>query len=98
MLPWKLNLNGSEETTYNADISRALATLMPAGRLNRNRLNDDELKTWLADGVMTRIEEQWDVLWVAVPACARKSAELLHRSRPEDHPEESINVADLSGA
>jgi hypothetical protein len=64
MLPWKLNLNGSEEATYNADISRALAALMPAGSLNRNRLNDDELKTWLADAVMTRINEQWDVLGV----------------------------------
>jgi hypothetical protein len=64
MLPWKLNLNGSEQVTYNANISRALAALMPAGSLNRNRLNDDELRTWLTDAVMTRIKEQWDVLGV----------------------------------
>ncbi len=64
MLPWKLNLSGREEDTFNADISRALAALMPDGSLNRNRLNDDELKTWLADAVMTRIKEQWDVLGV----------------------------------
>lgn len=64
MLPWKVNLSGNEEATYNADISRALATLMPTGSLNRNRLNDEELKTWFGDAVMTRIKEQWDVLGV----------------------------------
>jgi hypothetical protein len=83
MLPWKLNLNGSEEATYNADISRALATLMPAGSLNRNRLNDDELKTWLADGVMTRIKEQWDVL--GVENRAPESFAMLRRNFEVQH-------------
>ena len=64
MLPWKVNASGAEQTTYNADISRVLAALMPIGGLNRNRLNDEELKTWLADAVMTHIKEQWDVLGV----------------------------------
>jgi hypothetical protein len=62
MLPWKVNLSGNDETTYNADISRALAALMPADSLNRNRLDDAELKTYLAEAVMRRIKEQWDVL------------------------------------
>ena len=75
ILPWKVNLNGSEEPTYNADISRTLAALMPAGSVNRNRLNDDILKTWLADGVMTRIKEQWDVLGVENRATERISFE-----------------------
>lgn len=64
MLPWNVHLNGDEQTTYNADISRAIAALMPIGSLNRNRMNDEELKTWLSDAVMTRIKEQWDVLGV----------------------------------
>jgi hypothetical protein len=64
MLPWKANVSGTEQTTYNADISRALAALLPMGSLNRNRLNDEELKTWLTDAVMTHIKEQWDVLGV----------------------------------
>ncbi len=38
MLPWKVNRGDEEETTYNADISRALAALMPQGSVNRNRL------------------------------------------------------------
>jgi hypothetical protein len=64
MLPWKVDLNGKEVATYNADISRALAALMPSGSINGNRLNDEELKTWLADAVMIRIKEQWDVMGV----------------------------------
>jgi hypothetical protein len=64
MLPWKVNLNGNEQTTYNADISRALAALMPTGSLNRDRLNDEELKQLLAGAVMTHIKEQWDLLGV----------------------------------
>jgi hypothetical protein len=64
MLPWKVKVNGEEQTTYNADISRAIAALMPIGSLNRNRLDNEELKTLLADAVMTHIKEQWDVLGV----------------------------------
>jgi hypothetical protein len=64
MLPWKVNVNGNEQTTYNADISRALAALMPISSLNRDRLNDEELKQWLARAVMTHITEQWDLLGV----------------------------------
>lgn len=62
MLPWKVDRGDEEETTYNADISRALAALMPEGSVNRNRLSDEELKDWLSDAVMTHIKEQWDLL------------------------------------
>jgi len=64
MLPWTVNLSGKEQTTYNADISRGIAALMPNGSLNCNRLNDEELKIWLADAVMTHVKEQWDFLGV----------------------------------
>jgi len=83
MLPWKVNLNGREQTTYNADISRALAALMPIGSLNRNRLTDNELKTWLADAVMNRIKEQWDVL--GVENRAPDSFTVLRRSFEVQH-------------
>lgn len=64
MLPWKVNRGDNEESTYNADISRAIAALMPEDSLNRNRLGDEELKEWLSDAVMMRIKEQWDLLGV----------------------------------
>src|SRR5262249_11421326 len=64
MLPWRVNRGGDEESTYNADISRAIAALMPQNSLNRNRLGEEELKAWLSDAVMTHIKEQWDLLGV----------------------------------
>jgi hypothetical protein len=78
MLPWKVNLSGNEQPTYNADISRAVAALMPIGSLNRNRLNDEELKTRLTDVVMTHIKEQWDVL--GVENRAQESIAVLRRN------------------
>ena len=62
MLPWKINLSGQKKTTHNADVPRAIAALMPTGSLNRSRLNDEELKSQLADDVMTHIKAQWDLL------------------------------------
>lgn len=64
MLPWIVNVSGQDRTTYNADISRAVAALMPAGSFNRDRLNGEELKTQLVDAVTTHIKDQWDVLGV----------------------------------
>jgi hypothetical protein len=64
MLPWKVNRGDEEETTYNPDISRALAALMPRGSVNRDRLSDKELKEWLSDAVMRHIKERWDLLGV----------------------------------
>lgn len=83
MLPWKVNRGGSEESTYNADISRAIAALMPEGSLNRNRLSDEELKEWLSDAVMTHITEQWDLL--SVENRARESLAELRSNFEVEH-------------
>ena len=65
MLPWTVDLNRQKQTkTYNADISRAIAALMPAGSLNRDRLSDVELKKELADAVMSHVKDQRDFLGV----------------------------------
>jgi hypothetical protein len=78
MLPWKLNRGGSEESTYNANISRALASLMPKGSLNRNRLTDEPFKEWLSDEVMRHIKSQWDLK--GVEDRAPESFAVLRRS------------------
>lgn len=83
MLPFRVSRNGNEETTYNADISRAIAALMPTGSLNRDRLNDDELKTRLADAVMTHIQDQWDLL--GVENRASDSFGILRRNFQVEH-------------
>jgi hypothetical protein len=60
MLPWKLSRNG--ETTYNADISRAVAALMPNKATNRERLAGKGLDVALAESVMGYIENNWKLL------------------------------------
>jgi hypothetical protein len=60
MLPW--NIKGQNEATYNAEISRAVASLLPASALNKDRLAGDELASQLADEVMTSIQRQWNLL------------------------------------
>jgi hypothetical protein len=60
MLPWKLSRNG--ETTYNGDISRALAALMPKKATNRERLAGQGFDAALAEMVMRYIEDDWKLL------------------------------------
>jgi hypothetical protein len=62
MLPWRVSGQRKQRKTYNADISRALAALMPDGSLDRNRLSDQELKIELSNGVMQTITTRWDLL------------------------------------
>jgi hypothetical protein len=60
MLPWKLSRGG--ETTYNADISRAVAALMPKKATNRERLAGQRFDAALAESVMRYIEDDWKLL------------------------------------
>jgi hypothetical protein len=60
LLPWRLSRN--DETTYNADISRALAALMPKKATNRERLAGHGFDAALAEAVMRDIETDWKLL------------------------------------
>jgi hypothetical protein len=89
MLPWRVNLNGKEQPTFNANISRSLAALMPNGSLNRDRLNDEELVFELRDNVMFHVAAQWDLLDIENRApdsfsTLRQSFE-VQRARINDH-------------
>jgi hypothetical protein len=59
MIPWKVQAGAPAFTTFNADISRAVATLLPLKSVNRDRLSGESFKFRLADAVMARMEEQW---------------------------------------
>lgn len=84
MLPWTVALNGQRQTKiYNADISRAIAAVMPAGSLNRGRLDDAELKKELADAVKTYIKDQWELL--NVENRAPDSFAILRRNFEVEH-------------
>jgi hypothetical protein len=64
MLPWTVSQQGRQRTTYNADISRAVAALMPSETPNRERLTERELKSELSNAVMQHIQNQWNILGV----------------------------------
>jgi hypothetical protein len=59
MLPWSMR---GRRFTYNADISRAIAALLPAGSANQETLAGDELASELAAAVMNSSEPEWNLL------------------------------------
>lgn len=62
MLPWQLSGTATEATAYNADVSRAIAALMPENSTNRSRLSGEEFATELGGAVMTLVEHQAQLL------------------------------------
>jgi hypothetical protein len=62
MLPWRVKRSGEEITTYNADVSRAIAALMPKNATNRSRIAGDGLDVDLAEAIMRHIEKDWKLL------------------------------------
>jgi hypothetical protein len=62
MIPWKVSREHSSSTTYNAELSRALAALLPSDFINLNRLRDAWFHHWLVDQA-----------WAAVSAEARRT-------------------------
>ena len=58
MLPWSMKGRGF---TWNADISRAIAALLPAQSVNKETLAGDELASDLAYLVMASIERERDL-------------------------------------
>ena len=68
MLPWSMKERGF---TYNADISRAIAALLPAESVNKNTLAGDELASELTFAVMNSIEREWNLLGPEEPAGKR---------------------------
>jgi hypothetical protein len=58
MLPWKIG--PEERKTYNADISRAVAALLPPGALNRRRLSGDMLAAEYAQFIQDAYEQNLD--------------------------------------
>jgi len=59
MLPWTITPGGR---TYDARIARAVAALLPARTVNRDRLNGDDLPHHLADAVLGSLKERLDRL------------------------------------
>ena len=62
MLPWKITRNGQESKSYDANIARAVAPLLPEKFANKERLSSEGLSRVLAEAVMWRIRDQWQFL------------------------------------
>ncbi len=57
MIPWEIN-GAKDDQTYNAGISRVLATLLRDKSVNKERLAGRGFASELADAVMTTIQRQ----------------------------------------
>jgi hypothetical protein len=58
MIPWSVRAGKVAFTTFNADISRKVASLLPPKSVNRQRLLGEFLKFELAGAAMARMEEE----------------------------------------
>lgn len=59
MLPWRMT---GDRLTYNADISRAIAALLPDESANKSTLAGEEMAYSLGLRVMRSIEPEWNLL------------------------------------
>lgn len=64
MLPWEINSKNKTFKTYNANIAKTLANLLPKNFTNRERLKGDYLSSKMANLVMDFIEDDWKRLEV----------------------------------
>ena len=62
MLPWKVEIGGATRTTYNANISRALTSLLPKKTVNLPRIAGEGLLDILRDDVARAIEPELNLL------------------------------------
>ncbi len=62
MLPWVISRGGRKLKTYNANIGRAVASLMPDKFANKGRLAGKGLLYDLALAVMDEIKDRWELL------------------------------------
>ncbi len=62
MLPWKVKGSSGTVSTYNADISRAVAALMPRKAANRYRIAGEGLASDLGEAVREHIKPDLELL------------------------------------
>ncbi len=62
MLPWKVELGGATQITYNANVSRALAAIMSKGTTNRSRISGAGLLDILREDVERALEPELNLL------------------------------------
>ena len=59
MLPWKMDINGHKVSNFNAQISQAIAALLPEDAQNRERLKGTGFDQHLQSAMMDAIRGRW---------------------------------------
>lgn len=62
MLPWKIELGGATHVTFNANISRALAAMLPKNAVNRPRISGERLLDIVRTAVDRALEPELNLL------------------------------------
>ncbi len=93
MLPWKIERNGATHVTFNANISRALAAMLPKKTVNRPRISGEGLLEILRTAVDEALEPELNLLDAGNRAAGALAALRQHYSVVESeinefhHPE-----------
>lgn len=89
MLPWEREIEGRKTRTYDADISRAVAKLLPDGTVNRERLQGRGLVDQIRFEIPGSIRQKWQEIGAkdkAGEALARLQQKyIIRRSEVSDH-------------
>jgi hypothetical protein len=89
MLPWEREIEGRKTRTYNADISRTVAKLLPDGTVNRERLQGRGLVDQIRFEMPGSIRQKWQEIGAkdkAGEALARLQQKyIIRRSEVSDH-------------
>jgi hypothetical protein len=59
MIPWQVKALGKASTTWNANLSKAVAAFLPDRAVNRGRLNGESFGYHLGNALMERIKALW---------------------------------------
>jgi hypothetical protein len=78
MLPWTSTSDGKKKRTYNADISRAVAKLLPEGAVNKDRLQGRGLMDQIVFEMDGSIKQRWQQI-----GAEDKSGDALARLREQ---------------
>jgi hypothetical protein len=85
MLSWTVQRDGESFQTFNADISRAIAMLLPKGVVNRERLAGAGLDDLIVRAIELTIRRQWQQIGAKDLTCATLEGVILHgKSRSID--------------
>lgn len=89
MLPWNCKVAGQTMRTYNANISRTVAALLPHGTVNKDRLAGVGLERLIEEAVETSIKAEWQRIGAEARAgtalAQLRSRYVVKRSEVSDH-------------